>query len=106
MSSLAAFFDGDQLGTELAARAVVPRDDARDGCLLLDRRIYPHGHGAPGAKPASSGRLVDLDRGRAHPAQVARLPDPGKLVLGRPAQPPEEDLGQSVALAPRSSTRR
>src|SRR5204863_8648824 len=42
-------FDREQVGAELAAPAVVPRDPARDRCVPLDGRMDPHRGGAAGA---------------------------------------------------------
>jgi hypothetical protein len=43
--------------------------------------------------------VIELYRHRADSEKIAGLPDPWKLLLGRPAKSTEEDLAKSVALA-------
>src|SRR6185369_2745417 len=76
----------DRLGVDLASRAVVAGDDAGHGRLALVRCADADRHLLAGAKPAATGRVVDLDRRRADAAEVAVLEGPRELRHRRAAQ--------------------
>src|SRR5215211_702047 len=87
-----------QLREQLEALAVVSGDHAGDGLLVRHGFPHAHGHLVPGPKPPAARAVLDLDRHRPPAEQVALLPYPWELALGRPTELPRQDAGERLAL--------
>src|SRR6266540_6156340 len=73
-------------------------NDAGHRRLDVDGGPDPNRDVTAGPKPAAPRRVVDGDRHHPHVEQLARLPNPWKLFLRRPAEASEEDLRERGAL--------
>ena len=83
----------------LSAGLMVAGDHAGHRLLVGHRLPDSDRDLAAGAEPAAPGRVVDLDRHRAHAQQVALLPRPRELLQGRSPEASGEDLLEGIALA-------
>jgi len=90
------------LGNELLAGLLVPRDDAGDGCRIVERAADADAERVADAEPLPLRGVVDLDSRRPDGEDDALLPRPREVVDLRPSDLPEEDpleRGQLLAIA-------
>src|SRR3954447_10597899 len=88
----------EQLGHNFAAGLVVAWDHAGHRTRVLVRLADAHGDGAPGPKPSSPRRVVDLDPARDHLEQVAGLERPRELLERGATQPAGVHVLERTAL--------
>src|SRR5215217_1013512 len=88
----------EQIRDDLTTGSVVARDHAGHRLLGLDRLADAHRDLPPGAKPAPTRCVVDLDCHMANAKQGAGLPDPRELQLRRTTETPQEDAFERLAL--------